>query len=299
VSLGVAIGSGGTSGDDLLHDATTALYAAKGEGRGGWVLFDRTIRARAVQRLTVESELAPAIANGELVLHYQPIIELSTRRPVAYEALAHWHHPRHGLLLPATFIPVAEDTGLIGELGAHLLDQACAFLGRHPSSDTQVFVNVSPSQLGPARFAGTVRDILARHGVEPARLGVELTESSILHATGPSYRALQELAERGIDLVLDDFGTGYSAVAALLVAPIRGIKLDRSFTSRLGIDPQADLVTRALGGMVEALGFRGVAEGVETEAQCEAVLAHGWQYGQGWLFGRPVSVDRALELDEG
>ena len=143
-----------------------------------------------------------------------------------------------------------------------------------------------------------VRAALDRHGVPARRLGIELTESSVLHATGSSYRALQELSDMGVDLVLDDFGTGYSAVAALLASPIRGIKLDRSFTSRLGVDPQADLVTRALGGMVEALGFRGVAEGVETEAQCAAVQAHGWKYGQGWLFGRPAPAHRRRGLSE-
>ena len=290
VSVGVAIATDGHGADDLLHDATTALYAAKGGERGDWVLFDRSIRARAVRRLTVETELAPAIANHEFELYYQPIVELTSRRTVAYEALARWHHPRHGLLLPAAFVPVAEESGLISELGTHVLDQACAFLGGDPDGTAQVFVNVSPSQLSRGCFPEVVRAALDRHGVPTGRLGLELTESSVLHATGSSYRALQELAEMGVDLVLDDFGTGYSAVAALLASPIRGIKLDRSFTSRLGVDPQADLVTRALGGMVEALGFRGVAEGVETEAQCAAVQAHGWKYGQGWLFGRPAPV---------
>ncbi len=272
----------------LLHDATTALFEAKGQGRGGWALFERRIRARAVQRLTIESELGPAMANGEIELHYQPIVDLDTRVPVAYEALARWRHPRHGLIMPARFIPVAEEAGLIGDLGVHVLDLACGFLGRHAESGIQVFVNVSPSQLGPGFFPSVVASALGRHGVEPTRLGIELTESTVLHATGSSYRALQELAELGIDLVLDDFGTGYSAIAALLATPIRGIKLDRSFTSRVGVDPQADLVTRALGGMVEALGFRGVAEGVETEAQFAAVRELGWRLGQGWLFGRPV-----------
>jgi PAS domain S-box-containing protein/diguanylate cyclase (GGDEF)-like protein len=288
VSVGVAVATDGHGADDLLHDATTALYAAKGGERGEWVLFERSIRARAVRRLTVETELGPAIANHEFELYYQPIVELSSRRTVAYEALARWNHPRHGLLLPAAFVPVAEESGLISELGAHVLDQACAFLGGDPDGTAQVFVNVSPSQLSRGCFPEVVRAALDRHGVLPGRLGIELTESSVLHATGSSYRALQELAEMGVDLVLDDFGTGYSAVTALLASPIRGIKLDRSFTSRLGIDPQADLVTRALAGMVEALGFRGVAEGVETEAQCAAVQTHGWKYGQGWLFGRPA-----------
>ena len=295
VSIGVAVAQPGESGEQLVHDATTALYAAKGRGRGEWVLFEPTIRDRAVERLTIESELSPAIGRGEFELHYQPIVELSTRRVAAYEALARWRHPIHGLLMPAGFIPVAQDTGIITELGAHLIDEACAFLGAHPGP--QVFVNVSPSQLGGAHFADVVAAALERHAVDPARLGIELTESSVLHASGSSHRALHELADLGVDLVLDDFGTGYSAVAALLATPIRGLKLDRSFTSRLGLDPQADLVTRALGSMVEALGFRGVAEGVETESQRAAVLAHGWRFGQGWLFGRPVPADE-LDLTE-
>jgi len=292
VSIGVALRDGEPVGADLLHDATTALLEAKARGRGEWALFDRQTRARAVQRLTVESELEPAIARGEFELFYQPIVDLVTRRPVAFEALARWRHPDLGLLLPDRFIPVAEETGLIDRLGANLVDQACAFLGQHPEPGVQVFVNVSPSQLGPGSFAAVVAAALDRHGVDPSRLGLELTETSVLHATGRSYRALQELGELGVDLVLDDFGTGYSAVAALLAAPIRGIKLDRSFTSRLGVDPQADMVTQALGGMVEALGFSGVVEGVETEAQRDAVVAHGWKYGQGWLFGHPLPADQ-------
>lgn len=290
VSIGVALEDEADSAPaaHLLHDATTALFEAKGRGRGEWALFERRIRARAVQRLTIETELGPAMAKGEIELHYQPIVDLDSRLPVAYEALARWRHPRHGLIMPARFIPVAEEAGLIGDLGEHVLDLACGFLGRHALSGVQVFVNVSPSQLGPGRFPSVVAAALQRHEVEPMRLGIELTESSVLHATGSSYRALQELAELGIDLVLDDFGTGYSAIAALLATPIRGIKLDRSFTSRVGIDPQADLVTRALGGMVEALGFRGVAEGVETEAQFAAVRSLGWRLGQGWLLGRPA-----------
>jgi PAS domain S-box-containing protein/diguanylate cyclase (GGDEF)-like protein len=301
VSIGVALEDDADAAPaaHLLHDATTALYEAKGRGRGDWALFERRIRARAVQRLTIESELGPAMANGELELHYQPIVDLDTRVPVAYEALARWRHPRHGLIMPARFIPVAEETGMIGELGEHVVDLACGFLGRHAGSGVQVFVNVSPSQLGPGSFPSVVAAALDRHGVEPTRLGIELTESSVLHATGSSYRALQQLAEVGIDLVLDDFGTGYSAIAALLAAPIRGIKLDRSFTSQLGMDPQADLVTRALGGMVEALGFRGVVEGVETEAQCAAVRSLGWRLGQGWLFGRPVPEGELALPDAG
>lgn len=178
VSIGVALAddADATPAAHLLHDATTALYEAKGRGRGEWVLFERHIRARAVQRLTIESDLGPAMANGEIELHYQPIVELETRRPIAYEALARWRHPRLGMVMPARFIPVAEEAGLIGDLGVHVLDLACGFLGRHPTAAIQVFVNVSPSQLGPGSFPSVVAAALDRHGVEPGRLGIELTE---------------------------------------------------------------------------------------------------------------------------
>ena len=290
VSIGVAIATAGHGGDDLLHDATTALYAAKGGPRGEWVLFDRSIRARAVRRLTVESELGPAIANHEFELHYQPIVELD-------------EPPHGGLRGPRPLAPSPARAPVAGGVRAGRRGVRPHLRARHPRARPGLRVprRAIPTRAGPgvrervARpsssrgcFPEVVRAALDRHGVPARRLGIELTESSVLHATGSSYRALQELAEMGVDLVLDDFGTGYSAVAALLASPIRGIKLDRSFTSRLGVDPQADLVTRALGGMVEALGFRGVAEGVETEAQCAAVQAHGWKYGQGWLFGRPA-----------
>lgn len=287
VAIGVALDDG-EAADDLLHDAATALSEAKGRGRGEWALFEGRIRDRAVERLRIENDLVAAVERGELELHYQPIVDLETDELVSLEALARWRHPRLGLLSADRFIPVAEDSGLIDELGLHLFDQACGFLARHPGTPLQVFVNVSPSQLARGDFPAGAAAALSRHGVDPSGLGVELTESSVLHATGSSYRALHQLADLGIDLVLDDFGTGYSAIAALLASPIQGIKLDRTFTGRVGLDPQADLVTRALAGMVDALGFRGVAEGVETPDQREAVKAHGWRLGQGWLFGRPV-----------
>ena len=297
VSIGICLPGPGAVAEEVLADADTALYAAKERGRSRWELYDRAMRADAQERITVESELRSAIGTDQLVLHYQPIVDMVSGERVAYEALVRWHHPTRGLLLPGAFVPVAEETRLVVPLGEQVLSLACDFLARHADVG-RVFVNASAEQFRSATLAEVVRRELARHGVAPERLGLEITETSVLQAAGPALRQMEELAAAGVPLVLDDFGTGYSAVSSLLATPVAGLKLDRAFTARVGADAQADRLTRAIAGLVETLGCYGVVEGVETPEQRARVLAHGWRHGQGYLFGRPLPEEE-LGLDRG
>jgi len=286
-SAGLAMGGPDHSAEMLLRDADTALYAAKEGGRSRSEVYSAAMRSRALLHLSVEEELRRAIANDEFELHYQPIVALLDRRTVSFEALLRWRHPNRGLLLPAAFLDVAEESHLMIELGRLVLRHACQFLGRHPDATWRVYVNVSPVQLG-RDLSGVVRTELAAAGVSGSRLGLEITENSVLDAMGSSLTEMQELRQMGIELLMDDFGTGYSALSSVLTTPITGIKLDQSFTAGLGKDEVADRITSTVADLVASLGAYGVVEGIETEDQCARAQQHGWVHGQGYLFARPM-----------
>lgn len=293
-SAGLAVGGRDHSAEMLLRDADTALYAAKENGRARLEVYTAAMRSRALMHLSVEEELRRAIKLDEFELHYQPIVRLSDRQTVAFEALLRWRHPSRGLLLPASFLDIAEESTLIVDLGQVVLRRACQFLARHPDATWRVFVNVAPIQLG-RDLGGVVRAQLEAAGVRASRLGLEITENGVLHAAGSSLAEMQELRDMGIELLMDDFGTGYSALTSILTTPITGIKLDRSFTARLGKDETADRITSTVANLVESLGAHGVVEGIETEDQCVRALRHGWVHGQGYLFARPAH-ESTLEL---
>ncbi|MBA2639057.1 MAG: bifunctional diguanylate cyclase/phosphodiesterase [Nocardioidaceae bacterium] len=293
-SAGLVVGGPDQSAETLLRDADTALYAAKEGGRSRSEVFTAAMRSRVLDHLSVEEELRRAIEGDEFELHYQPIVTLAGRHTVAFEALLRWRHPTRGMLLPASFLEVAEDSHLIVPLGQLVLRKACQFLARHPSATWRVFVNVAPIQLG-RDLDGVVRAELDTAGVSASRLGLEITENGVLNAAGSSLTEMQKLRATGIELLMDDFGTGYSALSSILTTPISGIKLDRSFTAQLGTDQAADRITSAVGSLVNSMGAHGVVEGIETEDQCDRALQHGWSYGQGYLFGRPTP-EMALQL---
>ncbi len=286
-SAGLATSDNERTAEVLLRDADTALYAAKQGGRSHWEVFSTAMRSQALAELSIENELRRALDDESFELHYQPIVELRTREVIAFEALVRWRHPERGLLLPADFLAVAEDAHLMVPLGRLVIRQACAFLARHPDADWRVFVNVSPQQIGAADLAGVIATELEASGVAAARLAVEITENDVLDAFGVSLRDMQRVADLGVDLVMDDFGTGYSALSSLLSAPVSGIKLDRSFTARLGDGGGGDRITATVATLVTSLGAYGVVEGVETEDQLRRARDHGWVHGQGYLFARP------------
>ncbi|MDQ3165649.1 MAG: EAL domain-containing protein [Actinomycetota bacterium] len=296
-SAGLAIAASNQSAEALLRDAETALYAAKGRGRSRWELYSGGMRQRALMQLSIESELRRAIEQDEFELHYQPIVDLRTGQGVAYEALLRWRHPQRGLVLPGGFLDIAEESQLIVPLGELVLRHACRFLARHPQARWRVFVNVSPVQIGRGLLSAVILE-LDTAGVPASRLGLEITENAVLDATGPRLREMQQLADMGINLLMDDFGTGYSALTSLFAAPISGIKLDRSFTARLGDGGSGDRITATVGDLVASLGAHGVVEGIETVDQRRRALSHGWTYGQGYLLGRPVAEADLVLLDD-
>lgn len=294
VSAGSAFSDLGSTAESLLRNADLAMSAAKNGGRNRVEVFRPNLGDAALVRMSLESELRTAIRDGELVVHYQPIVDLTSRDVVAYEALVRWQHPQRGLLLPRTFIEVCEDTNLIEPLGSFVLHEACRFIAAHPEFTGKVLVNVSTKQIGTADLAGVVRGAVGTAGIAADRLGLEITESGMLLATHAARSDLAALAEMGVHLLIDDFGTGYSALSSVLLNPVTGIKLAREFTLRLGDASTGDRISTAMASLVDGLNMYGVVEGIETEAQYRQARSHGWSLGQGFLFGHPVPAEEAV-----
>jgi diguanylate cyclase (GGDEF)-like protein len=300
--------------DLLLRGADVAMYAAKRAGKGRFAVYDRGMNADAFARLELEADLRRAVAPGdgahaageELRVHYQPIVELATGRPVGAEALVRWQHPRRGLIAPGAFVPLAEETGLVVPLGWHVLAAACAEAAGWPArggAGPTLTVNVSARQLVEPGFVDAVSEVLARSGLAPARLLLELTESVLAQHDGPTLATLRGLKALGVRLGIDDFGTGYSSLRYLQRFPVDVLKVDRSFVAGLGgaAAPAGEAAASvALAHAVIALGrtlsLRTVAEGVETEAQRARLCELGCEFGQGYLFARPVPADELRAL---
>ncbi|WP_084130712.1 bifunctional diguanylate cyclase/phosphodiesterase [Demequina sp. NBRC 110055] len=291
VSAGVSVGTPRTTAETLVRDADIAMSRAKAAGRDRVEVFSEEYRDDAFVRLSIESELRVALREGQLEVHYQPVVDMDSRQPVAYEALVRWRHPQRGLLLPDSFIEVGEEANLIIPLGEFVLDEACHFIASRPSFSGKVLVNVSTRQIGVPDLTGTVTRALARHGVAPSRLALEITESGMLVATQAALTDLRGIADLGVELLLDDFGTGYSALSSVLRSPVTGLKLAREFTLRLGDRSTGDRISTAVASLVDSLGMHGIIEGVETESQYRQARAQGWKLAQGFLFGRPTPAE--------
>jgi EAL domain-containing protein (putative c-di-GMP-specific phosphodiesterase class I) len=267
------------------------LFRAKAAGRARWQFFDGAMHAQAVARFNVEDQLRDAIARGEFVVHYQPIVALADGQVVGHEALVRWMHPTRGLLSPGEFLDVAEDTGLITAIGAQVLNQACATLAGRPDLRGPISVNVSAVQLAAPDWLRGVRDTLTRHGVDPARLVIEVTETAVLSLVDSALHALRSLHDLGVGIHVDDFGTGYSSISVLRDLPVTGVKLDLRFVHDLTTGPsQANALAQGLSGLVTGMHLTGIAEGVETRLQADILRGQGWECGQGYYFGRPAAV---------
>ena len=259
------------------------------------------MRARAARRLEVERDLRDALSNDELRLHYQPLVDLANGEIVSLEALLRWEHPRRGSLETQEFISVAEDCGLIGPIGRWVEETACRQAvewhdQRPDRRPLDVSVNVSARQIANRDLADNVAEVLARTGLDPTHLQLEITESILVEESAMATTTLEALSELGVRLILDDFGTGYSSLAYLSRFPFDALKIDRSFIEGLGVEQERTAIVEAIIGMARALSLDAIAVGVESEVQLSELRRLGCDYGQGHLFSRPLPADDITRL---
>ena len=285
--VGIAIApDDATDPDLLLKAADVALYRAKSEGRGAYRFYEVEMDRLLKQRREMELALRLAIAAEQFELHYQPLFDLACNDTVGYEALIRWRHPDKGLIPPGDFIPLAEETGMIRQIGAWVLQQACADAVRWPER-MHVAVNLSAVQFQSRALLLDVAHALAQSGLQPARLELELTESVLFHETKSALEILRELKGMGVRISMDDFGTGYSSLSYLQMFPFDKIKIDRSFVVGLGLKDEATAIVRAVISLGKSLGMRTTAEGVETTQQLELLREEGCAEIQGYLISKP------------
>jgi predicted signal transduction protein with EAL and GGDEF domain len=297
-SIGIAMGDADAA--ELLRQAESALHRAQERGRGEIELYDDVLRARAHERLRIATDFRRALADGEISVVYQPIVDLQSGRPCAVEALARWTHPERGAVSPGVFVAVAERAGLIAELGRYVLRTAChqvaAWRREIPGAeDLWVSVNVSAHQIGAGELPGDVRDALRASALPPNALALEVIESALMEETDAPGPVLALLRTLGVRVVLDDFGTGYSSLSYLRRFPIDGIKLDRSFIDGVA-HPDAAAVVEAIINMATKLGLMLTAEGVETREHAERLRVLGCPLGQGYMLARPMRAEQAGAL---
>ncbi len=266
------------------------MYRAKVRGCRHAV-FDSSMHERATAALRMENELRRAMERGELRVHYQPIVEISTGRTLGVEALVRWEHRDRGLVLPSEFIPLAEETGLVVPLGHWVLDEACRALAVLPK-DLVLSVNLSGRQLLQPEFCTLLRETLEQRGIDPARLRIELTESILIGNGAAAIAALDQLRETGVGLCIDDFGTGYSSLSYLHELPIDALKIDRSFIGAMVDDERKIKIVQTILLLGKGLGIEVVAEGVETLQQAEALRKLGCERAQGYFFARPAPLEQ-------
>jgi len=297
-SIGIAVRSGAvddvtstSTADELLRDADTAMYAAKSLGKGRVRVFDRRMEEPASQRRELGVALERALVTDELLLEYQPIVDMRNGARMGLEALVRWDHPQLGRLMPADFVPLAEQSRLIRGLGEWVLRRACADLA---TADMMVSVNVSAHQLGGGELPLLVQKALEESGMKASRLLLELTESTLASAGAGAEGELLAIQRLGVRIALDDFGSGYSSLEYLGRLPIDILKIDRSLVEKVHAEPQRQEVLRAIGHIAEKLGLAMIVEGVEQEAQRTALLELGFRHAQGFLFSRPVPLAEAL-----
>ena len=274
----------------LLRDADAAMYRAKRRGRGRYELFDQAMRTEVVIRMRTETELRGALNSGELQVWYQPVIDLATGRPISTEALVRWAHPKRGLIAPLEFIHVAEEIGLIAELGLHVLEHACrqtAAWQQQFDTVLGVSVNVSGRQVTDPQFPAQAANIAERSGLRTGTLALEITESVLMEEVDSPAAILGAMHEHGVSLALDDFGTGYSSLSRLKRFPLDVLKIDRSFVSGADSDADDRAIVKATIDMAHAIGLKVVAEGVETREQENHLRAFGCDRAQGYLYARP------------
>ncbi len=305
-SIGIALSSGSVAGHEVAHaeailrDADAAMYRAKDLGRARLEVFDENMRRRSAQRLTLTDQLTVGIETGAIEVHYQPCVDLKTGRVTSVEALARWRHPDRGILAPAEFIQLAEETGLIVGLGLMVLSQACVQAHEWElefgSAMPQVHVNLSARQLTASNLPDLVSGVLDDTGLTPDRLCLEITESVLMDDAETVLETLARLKRIGVTLAIDDFGTGYSSLSYLRRFPVDILKIDHSFVDVLGPDPEDSTIVEAILALAHTLDLRAIAEGVETEDQVLRLRKLGCGGAQGYYFARPAPADALSSL---
>jgi len=301
-SLGVAVtASRDVTAEELVGRADVAMYRAKVKGKDTYEIFEPGMQDVVARRLEVRTDLERAIDRHELVVLYQPIVDITTSTPVGVEALVRWRHPRWGMVVPSEFIGIAEETGMIRELGLHVLEEACRQwqtwqieLIDEPSFT--VSVNVSPRQLRDPSFVSEVRRIHSRAGLPASNLTLEITESFMVEDPESARGRLRELKNLGVRISMDDFGTGYSSLASLQDLPLDILKIDKAFVDHIAEDPRRTAFAQAIIRMGKTLGLGLIAEGVETAEQSERLQSLGCRYAQGFYFSRPVSGEEIKRM---
>jgi predicted signal transduction protein with EAL and GGDEF domain len=295
-SVGIAIAPrDATSAVGLLKCADTALYRAKAEEKGTWRFFSPEMDAHLRERMALERDLRDAVRDQAFKLAFQPQYTLATGRLCGFEALLRWHHPERGLISPAVFIPIAEETQLIVPIGAWVLAQACRE-AMHWPDNVKVAVNLSAVQFKNLELIETLRRELAGSGLPAHRLELEITESVLLRNTEANLKMLREIHGMNIRIAMDDFGTGYSSLSYLRRFPFDKVKIDQSFIQDLSVDDGARAIVGAVVAMANRLGMETTAEGVETAEQLAELRRHGCTEVQGYLFSKPVWADEARAL---
>lgn len=295
-SLGIAVAPGdGTDGTTLMKNADLALYRAKGEGKAHYHFFEPGLDEEARLRRQMEVDMRTALRDGGFELYFQPLYSLEKERLTGFEALIRWPHPERGMISPADFIPLAEETGLIIPIGDWVVREACRQAATWPN-DLSVAVNVSPKQFTAPGLAGTILQAMTNSGIAPKRLEIEITESIFIANVDKTLATLHGLRSLGVRIALDDFGTGYSSLSYLRSFPFDKLKIDRSFVADLATSDNAHAVIRAITTLAEALGMETLAEGVEEQDQLDVLRREGCQNIQGFLYSRPVASAEVVGL---
>ncbi len=299
VSIGISIAPDhGEVAASLLSKADTALYVAKDEGRGRWELFEPNMDVALQKRHGIARDLRTAVANGELRLFLQPLVDVDTRSNVGFEALMRWEHPVRGLVMPDDFIPIAEETGLIVPMGEWMIRTALSEAAGW-DEPAAIAINLSPIQLRSPNLLPTIVSALAKTGIDPGRVELEITETVLLHDSEANIEVLNRLHALGLKIALDDFGTGYASLNYLLTFPFDKIKIDRSFVNDLENREDAQAIVTAVISLANQLGMCTLAEGVEEEAQLTRLRTDGCEMVQGWLFGKAMPAEHYSEALRG
>lgn len=279
----------GSNFRELYSHADLAMYEAKGRGKSSIGVYDQLLRTKLERKLEVQSSLAGAIQRDELCLHYQPIVSMQTRETVGFEALIRWQHPVRGLLNPVEFIPAAEESLIIRDIGYWVLKEACQFVNAHNDVGS-VAINISAQQFKDPNLLARFYQILSQTKADASRIELEITESSFIDQIDSAIITMNELLEMGFNLSLDDFGTGYSSLTLLQRLPVQKVKIDREFVKNITVSTRDETIVRGVVAIAHELGIKIVAEGIETEEHAQLLADSQSDYGQGYLFGRPEPI---------